>query len=802
MSSTSEQKISFLFDVFTFPKDLLPKKQLITLLSGSIKADDLKSIKSDQLNVNQFIELNNQTLIMHEMVNYLDRVAYIPYLFFKMKPEEKSTEKKAIEIVMKGEKNLSKFIEASMEKVTDYYIVDFSFWETWCKQVDWVEISLSEKSEERSNILLQKNEQNLRRLCINTLKISEDKTGRLKQGLIYQKDYVVFTKSMYELLSRWYPVSGGDLKVKKIAYDYSYEVEESLKDLSALYQISSDMKLIYEIELFPICIVLYSFDEIIDKITDFNPDNVKKVLSELIEKRIDMSRIYLFSRKTQLKDVKTTIEKSSKYGKSKSIIWAYNKINLFKVDELMTLEDSMITDFNLIILEVMSNNIWVSDTIFQTQSEEVKDSTTTSLNQNRNDKKPVSIRSSIGIANIGNTCYMNTVLQILFNLTEIKEFFLNSQFKYFVNYKNKFGFKGIVMRQFVELIKEKWSVSPKCLVPTRFKEVIGDLNNQFKGSDQQDAQEFFNYLLDVLHEEINLKDEKEYIMNPDKYDGTDEELANEYWANNLRRNISFIHSLFLGQLRSNLSCMVCESNKTSYETFTSLILPIPQKKMIVLEVILHRIPFIFKTYYNLDTDKTEVEDSNLKNMDIRQSLMKLRRASFDEYSDTDQTDVSNKDTGTGIYTSRLSTSLPIRIILEIDRKSKVDKIIEELKNINELELEGSQKDGENVPMTSFVVMTSKEGSFIDQDLKIDECFQNNQLIFVYELLNTNGIQNYLHNKTDINMVVKVDKFSFDNTVFNQDNKDIIHDKVIALNSETLKNYNNPFLLEQLLSSNN
>lgn len=39
--------------------------------------------------------------------------------------------------------------------------------------------------------------------------------------------------------------------------------------------------------------------------------------------------------------------------------------------------------------------------------------------------------------------------------------------------------------------------------PSRFKEVISHYASQFRGSDQQDSQEFLAFLLDGLHEDLN-----------------------------------------------------------------------------------------------------------------------------------------------------------------------------------------------------------------------------------------------------------------------------------------------------------
>ncbi len=61
-------------------------------------------------------------------------------------------------------------------------------------------------------------------------------------------------------------------------------------------------------------------------------------------------------------------------------------------------------------------------------------------------------------------------------------------------------------------------------------------------------------MLDGLHEELNLRQEKPYFENPDSGNRNPYELGLENWSNTLRRDWSFIFFLFFGQLKSTLNC--------------------------------------------------------------------------------------------------------------------------------------------------------------------------------------------------------------------------------------------------------
>lgn len=363
---------------------------------------------------------------------------------------------------------------------------------------------------------------------------------------------------------------------------------------------------------------------------------------------------------------------------------------------------------------------------------------------------------------------MNAVFQVILNLDEVRSVFSHPDFHKCVNIRNKSGKEGKVIKEFLNIFKEKWNNEQTITLNLRkFKEIVSEINPQYNGNDQHDAHDFLNFILDILHEEINLKSEKEFIMNPEVYNGSEVEFANEFWANNLRRNFSFIHSFFLGQLKSNLTCRVCDNSKVQYETFISLNLPISQRRKIWLNIILHRLPFTFKIYYNDLENKSEKyfkmkENEMPKNE--RENLNMIRRKSLDlslyENNENEGTTVNtfNDDqkennklvkllngqnlsvNHTYFYTSKLTTSIPLKLLIEIDRKQTVESLIEMVKSFDDLFLDKIGK------FTEYIVYDYKE--IINKKFQIDECFQHNQTIHIFELLNTSGISRLFNYEKD------------------------------------------------------
>eukprot|EP01130_Rhizamoeba_saxonica_P011913 TRINITY_DN4974_c0_g1_i1.p1 TRINITY_DN4974_c0_g1~~TRINITY_DN4974_c0_g1_i1.p1 ORF type:complete len:830 (+),score=195.69 TRINITY_DN4974_c0_g1_i1:1684-4173(+) len=197
-----------------------------------------------------------------------------------------------------------------------------------------------------------------------------------------------------------------------------------------------------------------------------------------------------------------------------------------------------------------------------------------------------------GLKNLGNTCFMNSGLQCLSNTDILTEYFSTKRWCVDVNTENPLGFSGNVAKEYNRLIDALWpldpdfkSNSPRYVVePRKFKSMIGMWNQDFGGFRQQDSQEFLGFLLDGLHEDLNRVKDKPFTPNPD-FDGQpDEELAQIYWENYLKRNQSIIQELFAGQLRSTRESD-CGKKSVTFDPYTFLSLPLPMDDERGIEII-------------------------------------------------------------------------------------------------------------------------------------------------------------------------------------------------------------------------
>lgn len=81
---------------------------------------------------------------------------------------------------------------------------------------------------------------------------------------------------------------------------------------------------------------------------------------------------------------------------------------------------------------------------------------------------------------------------------------------------------------------------------------------------------------------------KPYIEHPDSDDRPDKVLADIWWDNHLKRELSVVQTLFTGQFKSVMRCRLCSYTSARFEAFNFLTLPLPDEEERLLSV--HVVP--------------------------------------------------------------------------------------------------------------------------------------------------------------------------------------------------------------------
>ena len=103
---------------------------------------------------------------------------------------------------------------------------------------------------------------------------------------------------------------------------------------------------------------------------------------------------------------------------------------------------------------------------------------------------------------------MNSAVQCLSYMPLLRAYLLSAQYKATgdLNKDNPLGTGGRLLEE-----SAVWGTRLAEKSPSRFRSQLAKTNDQFSGADQQDAQEFLNYIVDVLHEDSNKVRNKPFV---------------------------------------------------------------------------------------------------------------------------------------------------------------------------------------------------------------------------------------------------------------------------------------------------
>ncbi|KAG8532697.1 uncharacterized protein KY384_002574 [Bacidia gigantensis] len=189
-----------------------------------------------------------------------------------------------------------------------------------------------------------------------------------------------------------------------------------------------------------------------------------------------------------------------------------------------------------------------------------------------------------GLVNFGVTCYMNATIQCLLATIPLSQFFLSDRWRD-LTVKNWKGSNGILPSHFANLIRSLWKDEDRAIRPGSLRNFCGRLKDDWGIDRQQDAKEFFDFLVDCLHEDLNqrfnrtpldtLSEQQERIRESLPF----RKAAKMEWERYAHREYSYIADLFAGQHASRIRCTTCNSTSTTFEAFYSISVEIPRSSL-------------------------------------------------------------------------------------------------------------------------------------------------------------------------------------------------------------------------------
>lgn len=203
-----------------------------------------------------------------------------------------------------------------------------------------------------------------------------------------------------------------------------------------------------------------------------------------------------------------------------------------------------------------------------------------------------------GILNIGNTCYINSVIQCFSNFIKMTEYYLNYEMIKDHKYKDLF-------KNYIILIRELWKGN-HIVKPTSFKNSINFIFKKYNNNQQHDAYEFMTDLINVLHEYSSKSSVEVYS----DYSSNKFKESRKEWRKHFDNQTSFVLEYFYGQFITKYTCNLCYNNFYKYEPFASIDLSVPPKVTSCdLNYIINK--NFTKDYLNIECEKCS-EDLDFK----------------------------------------------------------------------------------------------------------------------------------------------------------------------------------------------
>jgi len=183
---------------------------------------------------------------------------------------------------------------------------------------------------------------------------------------------------------------------------------------------------------------------------------------------------------------------------------------------------------------------------------------------------------------MGVTCYMNVILHIL------------QQLPIFSHYISQAGFREVLIKKFVKdkipdtltfelyrIFRQSFEFPNKQIIPTKFRVICGKYNDMWTEHKQQDAQEFFNFIIGKIEDEIGCKSKfihgDNYLMNYECAEFFKIIASQHQWEQHQLKQFSPMKKIFGGMISTTKTCSICGTCSNKFEPFTTLSLSINER---------------------------------------------------------------------------------------------------------------------------------------------------------------------------------------------------------------------------------
>uniref|UniRef100_A0A3P8UP42 Ubiquitin carboxyl-terminal hydrolase n=1 Tax=Cynoglossus semilaevis TaxID=244447 RepID=A0A3P8UP42_CYNSE len=179
-----------------------------------------------------------------------------------------------------------------------------------------------------------------------------------------------------------------------------------------------------------------------------------------------------------------------------------------------------------------------------------------------------------GLRNLGNTCFMNAILQSLSNIEQFSCYFKElpavalrsgkTAGRRMYHTRSQGDSSVSLVEEFRKTLCSLWQGTQTAFSPDSLFYTIWKIMPSFSGYQQQDAHEFMRYLLDYLHREL------QYSCNGASIPASpqdDVRLSTTKDKCSINGPGSVVTSVFGGILQNEVNCLICGTESRKYDPF-------------------------------------------------------------------------------------------------------------------------------------------------------------------------------------------------------------------------------------------
>lgn len=555
----------------------------------------LKSAKSknDTLSREQFFKWHKSTKVHHQhrAGPFIMELRLIASVLFGVPPKLASMEHSLVLEVQDRHKKRYPQTDVSRRgpRGTVWYVIDYQWYRTWNEAIEKVSGTKEDGEDLRDKASGNSSPRRLSKISNKGL-LRENGSLALRADIRWQKDYDILSPLAWSALQAWY--DGGPPIYRTVV---PYSASPTGASTSPHARGRSTIRTENEIELYPFYVTI------------FLSDSTSRGEARPFQQAIPVSRV------NPIRVLLVQLCRGLDVDPNTGRLWVMET-----VDPELSGQKDWLLDLDSNIVEQRKNRIVTDASLNINLLLELKDEETglwprgidgKSWTFKKGDPSAMEIGDGIvGLYNMGNTCYLNSSIQCLSHTPIFRDYFTSKCYLNDINTTNPLGYEGHLAQVSAVLMNNLWKrfnqqslhqpkrvtapgsyapVNAPALTPKTFKDSLGKFNEHFAGNEQHDAQELLAFLLGGLSEDLNRIQEKPYIQAPDSDGRPDSELADIWWSNHLKREMSIIVAMFTGQYKSLLRCKTCKYESARFEPFSFLQVPLPEDDSIPVSLIFY-----------------------------------------------------------------------------------------------------------------------------------------------------------------------------------------------------------------------